>query len=356
MNPNSEKVLLGALGPIRGDVTYDRVLLNEAAFFDRTKPGLNPTRLSLENRWEFLQKPYLFLDNLSGSIELLEHELKHIEKGTRQLICLHSNDILLSGDKTVAERLETLFNKYANVATVVLAIGLPRSHAFSQESAVEYLASHIFYGKNGLLFGMLGPLVIDSTVTTETLNMYAEAHKKTGAPLLLHVVNFTDSNRICHAGVNPACTIFFGAKSEKDLETIHCCFGSGTTCPIIGLNTNDLSEREIDALLHASAKHSNISLTTSAGCQYKTDFKKCGGSGFFVPISISPNYIAERLAFPWSAPVLESRREEESDRWVCDVCGVTARLNEKENYTKLGFTYCSIACLASHRKRGFCPL
>jgi len=103
-----------------------------------------------------------------------------------------------------------------------------------------------------------------------------------------------------------------------------------------------------------ASSNNRIRIITSPGCQYKSDSKKFGGLGMIDCGRVqNPSAILMDMSFPWNPPKLHATQDDDYGKWVCDICGLVAKLSEKENYTKHGFTYCSIACLADHRKRGF---
>ena len=142
--------ILGQDGPITVS-DADSVLMFESFFFDRSGEGsakLNATRLTLETRHEAVLKPLDFLDNLVGSMDAFELELKSLEN---RIICLHSNDLLLSGSREFVERFRRAIATSKSIK-VVLSIALPDSITSEQQGA-EFLESHVHYGSsNGLFF------------------------------------------------------------------------------------------------------------------------------------------------------------------------------------------------------------
>ena len=303
-------------GPIDARTISGNVLLFESLLFDRSGefPSASATRLSLENRWQMLASPDAFLDNITSSLDLFEFELKNLSLPPNSLLCMHSNDLLLSGSKEVVKQFKEIVARSS--VRIVLAIGLPpRNLRSSTVDPTEYLVSHVHYGmKGGLLFGLLGPVLVTRDTDMADLAPYLEAQKKTGASLLVEVQDgdapvlqgqVFDANKTA---------FFFPVNSEPSLQA-----------------------------------------NTWSGCRYKSDFKKFGGAGicFSSPIIDSTRAL---LSFDWNPPLLDSTREENNAKWICDICKKIERVVDQPNYTKLGFTYCSSACLAVHRKRGFLPV
>jgi hypothetical protein len=312
---------------------------------------MDPARISLDNRWRMLEQPDAFLDNQTGDIDMLEQELRSLPRDEKTLICLHSNTLLVAGGSKTAEKLRGLLTSFADRATVLLAIGLPDNTTLPPENAVEYLASHVFYGKDGLHFGMLGPLILTQDTSPESVEVYIKAHERTSAPLLVHVTDFIKYEEFRPKLRSVKTIVFRGYTSHRmhlSSEPLH----------LMGVCTRNTCRSEVESLMRIASSDVGTAVTFSPGCRYKTDFKKYGGRGFTSRSYTEPESlrIAEFIAFPWSAPAAPSKPIDEAEMWVCDVCGVSARMDEKENYTKLGYTYCSIPCLASHRKRGFAPL
>ena len=340
----------------------DSVLMFESFFFDRSGEGsakLNATRLTLETRHEAVLKPLDFLDNLVGSMDAFELELKSLEN---RIICLHSNDLLLSGSREFVERFRRAIATSKSIK-VVLSIALPDSITSEQQGA-EFLESHVHYGSsNGLFFGLLGPLVIDSDTSEMKLDMYLAAQTKTGGVLLIVQVNAVDNavHLFQSKSVDWDRILLVGLKSKADIERFDHIAGVDVKVCVTSRPDSDMDplqlSKKASAELFSQLEGRSVA---STGTLFKTDHKRYGGLGvdafpFFLRrcgLAPSGSLAATLLRFTWDPPKL-AVLEQESEKWVCDVCGLTARLNEKENYTKLGFTYCSIPCLSEHRKRGY---
>jgi hypothetical protein len=348
-------MIIGINGPI-DELSDAIVLFFESFFFDKTKHSrskLDCSRLVLDNRWAMVENPDLYLDNMVGSIDGLEVELKTLDtNGKPCLVCLHTNDMLLSGGKDTLSRLKTV--SASSKCYIVLSISVPEDIT-DEALGTEYLVSHVHYGSsNGAcFFGMMGPLVIDSKTSASRVRMYVNAQKRTGGPML--VLSVKSAERL--------------QELDKELEfdwnrTI--VFGdSGENGPVKFFGLTFPGER----ILHANRsleflKRNPGNCVMSTGIEYKTDMKKFGGRGMefglrFVHQNISEDHwkamhalSLKLLDFTWDPPKLYVK-DEESPKWICHICGLIAKLNEQENYTKHGFTYCSIACLSEHRKRGF---
>jgi hypothetical protein len=348
-------MIIGCNGPLAID-PETKVLLFESVLFDRSKSAASKDseRISLENRWKFTRNPSSYLDNLVGSLDALEHELKSLEG--KWLVCLHSNDLLLtSSNKELFSRFKSIVTNQEPNIKIVLSISVPGTIS-DETQGTEYLLSHIHYGiQNGsLLFGMLGPMVIDSDTSESQVRMYVNAQQKSGSPVL--TVQVKDSNRFQALAksidFNWNKTVIFGIKSAANLKDISQEITIGLT-----VNPADLvASGNTDG-----APPDLFSTVISTGVECKTDMKKFGGEGIdfcyryydWKDLESATSRALSLLNFDWNPPMLNVVVEDESAKWVCDICGLTARLNEKENYTKHGYTYCSIACLGEHRKRGF---
>jgi hypothetical protein len=316
----------------------------------------------MENRSMFVERPTEYLDNVVGSMDAFETELKSL---SNHVVCLYSNSLLLNGGREYAEKFKAVVSSSPSVK-VVLAISVPDSIRDEVQGA-EYLASHVHYGSsNGLFFGLLGPLVIDSDCSQACLNMYLTAQSKTGhVGLLVQVLDLNRATELFqHADVDFSRIVFIGSLTVEDVTRLDRIAGRPVTVCLTGRPDEQLTAtgRSMGEAMQVFNQLGNR-VMASTGTQFKTDHIRYGGSG----IMAFPRFLANRgvvvsnhlarslLMFHWDPPKL-TVLQQESEKWVCDVCGFTARLNEKENYTKHGFTYCSIPCLAEHRKRGFTSL
>lgn len=355
-------MIIGPSGPISVPANT-KVLFLESLLFDRTRTVRGslkpiPDRISLESRWTMLRNPDVYIDNLVGSLDALEQELSVISGSVIDswLVCLHSNDLLINSgsSKEFINRFKSIASSRNNVQ-LVLSISVPPSIT-NEVQGTEYLVSHINYGSSGgsMLFGMLGPLVIDAQTPESIVRMYLSAQSRTGRPVLtIMVQNIYRFQEIVGSGLifDWTKTVVF---SSEDADTIpHSAIIGLTFRPDDILFTNIFKEL------------TDKPIVMSSGSMYKTDLRRYGGRGidFAFDFLISKGVSEKRLhavnslalsllEFNWDPPKLDVQIDD-SAKWVCDVCGLTAKLSEKENYTKHGFTYCSIACLSDHRKRGF---
>ena len=307
-----EKIILTATGPL-SDYSSRAILPFETLLFDRSSLGGCMDRLALSNRFMFLADPTKFIDNLSSTFELFEYELKYLPAGT--IVCMYKNHLLARS----VSQFKQILGRQSHVSVVLMV---------NEDSCVfggleDFLISHVHYGdKNGLFYGMLGPLVISEDVPVSTLEAYKNAQEKTGAPILVHVHNVEVFSRIDFS--------YFSG---------HLSFwGEDVAESVAHLSNVSVGDTVVSKRI--------CGLITS-GCMYKADFKLFGGSGLS-----SGTRGAELFAFAWNPPKLDSIVEE-GGKWICDICGVSAKLADQENYTKHGFTYCSTSCLSVHRRRNW---
>lgn len=298
-------MILTCLGPIE-QTEFDHVFYFESMLFDRGSPGMLSDRLTLENRFEFVKSPEKYLDNVTGNLDMFEFELKSLLQSgsdlSKTLICMHENDLLLNGSKEFIAEFKKIVTRYR--VHIVLSISLLKS-----DSPEEYLVSHIHYGStHGLFFGAL------LMRPGENFEIYLSAQAKTGAPLFCSHISSPVSNH----GV----VVIADHVASSGIYTLSCT----------GLD---------------------LKLFTSK-CRFKTDFKKYGGQGIDIFPQSNVHLKSAPLVFQfnWDPPKLDVAPEDVG-RWICDICGVSAELSERENYTKLGYTYCSTICLGVHRKRNW---
>jgi hypothetical protein len=314
-----------------------------------------------------VRNPDCWLDNISGSLDALELELKSLTD-SNTVICLHNNQLLLDGSSETAQRFRSIIKDHK----IVLAISVPPS-IIEEEQGAEYLASHVHYGSsNGaLLFGLLGPLIIDASVTLSRVRMYTTAQAKCGNLTL--VVDVHDFGKLesllrdTQLSINHSRTVYVGLTKEN-VDAIlklvpHVNVGLNFSPDSISRDSSALSPEKCIQIRAALGTDSRVTFAFSTGCKYKTDLLKYGGQGFEFAFNFlrqsSPNAaktnatFSSLLEFAWNPPKLCVMRDVESQKWVCDVCGFIARSDEAQNYTKHGFTYCSVACLSVHRKRNF---
>lgn len=364
-------MILGPNGPIQID-DKTIILFFESALFDSShlarQSPLNTARISLENRSQAVCVPENWLDNLSGNLDALETELKALYD-TNVVICLHSNQLLLEGSRDVVDRFKAIIERHK----IILSISVPPSIVDESQGA-EYLASHVHYGSsNGaLLFGMLGPLVIDELTDIGHVRMYTIAQEKAGNVLMLvHVRRFERLKRLITdfgLSLNYARTVFVGLRQENVDELLE---SSPHLNILITLNPDSICRQDRRCLspsrslgiLERYRKEPKVTIVMSTGCMYKTDLIKFGGQGFKYSMNfLRPDSLQyfesskggkQLIEFNWDPPKLCFIKEEEVVKWVCEICGFVARSDQVENYTKHGFTYCSIACLSEHRKRNF---
>lgn len=348
----------GAIAPVDRQAT--NILVFESALFDRSASldlsKVRTSRIYLENRWEVLQEPDKWLDNVTGSLDALELELKAI-RDKKTVVCFHSNDQILQGGPDFIERFKSITER--EKITCILSISVPEP-VIDEIQSSEYLVSHIHYGsQSGLFFGLLGPLRIDSNTTPVNVHAYTRAQEQCGFPLLLiDVVDWKAFDKFGPMLIKER-SIVFGAHSKSHLDQL-----ASQRHVNVGITCRDIDCSESLAMLDR-AEGLGLRPVISTGTQYKTDLKKFGGRG----VDYLPNFAASRLDatalskmnahalsllhFTWEPPKLATMREELIVKWVCDVCGHRGRTDEEQNYTKLGFTYCSIKCLSEHRKRNF---
>ena len=352
-------VVVGINGPLSDAFisSVKHILPYESVFFDKSyiaKSESSGSRLTLENRYQAVQNPAAIRDNLVGGLDMFEYEMKCMSfVDGPAIICLHSNDILLNSSRENIDRFKAICKQYSGQAEIVLSIGLPQDVLADpigqREKGVEYLVSHVHYGSSGgLLFGMMGPIEKDRVV-----EIYKEAHSRTGAPILIN------SALIDVAGEKsfPTNKAFIVTESVGQVvKVIESINAPPNQCMNFVVPT---SIESLDPFLQVEAsKDESVCIIPTVGCEYKVDFKKFGGSGFSLghyTLSNIANIITS-LSFAWDPPKLDGKQDDDYGIWVCDICGLVAKLSEKENYTKHGFTYCSISCLAAHRKKGFAPL
>jgi hypothetical protein len=348
-------MILGHCGQIDLNPNETDVYLLESILFDKShaysNSSLKPSRISLENRWEVEESPTEWLDNLTGSLDALELELKTIKRNGNILLCLHSNELLLNGNRDVLSRFKSILERER--IECVLSVSIPDSIQ-DENIASEYLASHIHYGSaNGqLMFGALGPLVIDDS--PNMARAYLRAQEKTRGSLLMVKIGDWRKFESLKAGFNYERTIFYGISTCNHLDVLHSIGPQIKVC----LTSTEVGITTLESLVKYAKGLGNLSVFLSTGTHYKIHLKKYGGKGIdYVQRQFGENCLmADALKlfeFEWDPPKLISQRDEEIEKWVCDICGVVAKSNEQQNYTKHGFTYCSIACLSEHRKRNF---
>ncbi len=345
------QVIVGIEGPLKNLSEISEVLLFESAFFDassQSSPACSVARISLENRWDALLNPTKYIDNLVGSQDMFEYELKSFG-GPKTLVCLHSNKILLDGSKESLETFKDTCNRYSSKFDFMLSISLPRDLQGDFETLVEYLVSHVHYGSSkGLFFGCIGPFVLEST---QVANIHLEAQKRTGAPLFIQISS-GDSSVLSILESVDLSKIFLVPKNFETACRLVDRFGN-TKRPNLVITC---SEGGLDPRYSSLG---DCQIFVSPGCSQKVHFKKFGGLGFDMlrrTSADSAEAALSVLSFAWNPPKLNAQQDDDYGKWVCDICGFRAKLSEKENFTKHGYTYCSVACLASHRKRGFEPL
>ena len=345
---STPSVIVGIQGPLENLSDALQVFLFESSFFDSSsRSSTSAARITLENRWEAVLNPTGYVDNLVGGQDMFEYELKSF-RGPKTVVCLHSNKILLDGSKESVEKFKDTCKRYSDKFQFLLSISLPPETTGEDfESMVEYLVSHVHYGSaKGLYFGAIGPFVLDSPATSE---IYLEAQKRTGAPLFaevaptssLDLLDSIDCSKILLIvrDFDTASRLVSRIGNTKKLNLVVPCCDQG-----IDPRFKDLPD---------------CTIFFSPGCSQKIHFKKFGGLGFDSlrgHVNSDSAAALSLLAFPWNPPKLNGQQDDDYGKWVCDICGLRAKLSEKENFTKHGYTYCSIACLASHRKRGFEPL
>lgn len=278
------------------------------------------------------------MDNIIGSIEGLDFELRNSGQEPF-VICLHSNDLILSSNKETISRLKSISQSYS--AKIILSISVPKNVS-DENQGVEYLVSHVHYGlgNGSIFFGMIGPLVITDSTTPSEVRMYTTAQKKAGNVLLVCEVNSSKEqfNYLSTEGnFNFDRTVFFGNLDRSNIIRGITSYGPA---------------QNMDRMV------------MSSGIRYKTDMKKYGGNG--IDLQSMKKRVEESewnkahslarnlLQFEWEPPKLNVKAED-SPKWICHICGFVAKLDEQENYTKHGFTYCSISCLSQHRKNNFQP-
>ena len=172
----------------------------------------------------------------------------------------------------------------------------------------------------------------------EDLEIYVSAHSQTGAPLFV--------NCVCHERFSTSGAVVF-LKQPICLDFSHLP------------NVFHLSQISNDFHITNPTPSQDLSnCLFSKWCRYKTDFKKFGGQGIDLcaeQMDRNLEHFRRIFSFEWNPPKL-NLVQEKSEKWICDVCKVVAKSEEQENYTKHGFTYCSIKCLAAHRKLNWAPL
>jgi len=348
-------VIVGMEGPLTSPSEFAQVFLFESAFFDSSSQATSSSsasRITLENRWDAVLNPNKLLDNLVGGQDMFEYELKSFTGSGKVLVCLHSNQILLDGSKDSLDKFKDTCKRYANKFEFILSISVPSTMVGGDfDTIVEYLVSHVHYGSaKGLLFGALGPFMMNDSVLTKA---FVEAHKRTGAPLFVELSPKSHGNDCPLLQLVDLSKTFFVIRDFDTAKYFVDRFeGNGQLNLIVpSTATNAASFKALSP---------SCSIFVSPGCGQKVDFKKFGGLGFDSPSPIvrgtSTTGALSILAFPWSPPKLNAQQDDDYGKWVCDICGLRAKLSEKENFTKHGYTYCSVACLSSHRNRGFEPL
>ena len=360
--------VIGVGGPIELDPN-STALLYESVLFDRSTGSESKTaRITLDNRWEVVRSPNTWLDNLVGSLDAFELELKTM---THQsvVLCLHSNDLLLRGSVEFVTRFKSILSARKGLS-VILSVSAP-ANISSVEQGSEYLASHVHYGsaRGELMFGVIGPLLLDSTTTVERVQMYTKAQSMTGDCLLLIDVKDIQALGKFKCEFNLERSVIFGLTSVAEVDQLDMPCTVGVTCPSPeAMVSGGISADTAMGMLTHCMKTPYIRPVVSTGTHCKTNLKMFGGQGFEFFASHAESRIGKSevqsihshalslLAFRWNPPKLDTKVEEQVSKWVCDICGLSAGQDEHPNYTKLGFTYCSIACLSDHRKRGFAPL
>jgi hypothetical protein len=195
---------------------------------------------------------------------------------------------------------------------------------------------------------MIGPVENERVI-----DIYREAHARTGAPVIYP--SDIEAPLIKSFPFDFSKTFFVVHSVEVARDIVHSL--SFHINIIVPLHALVRRIRSLDTFMEL--KSDQINIIATPGCQYKSDFKKYGGYGLSLGSDIvcqDISHTLSSLAFPWNPPKLDGKQDDDYGKWICDICGLVAKLSEKENYTKHGFTYCSIACLADHRKRGFAPL
>lgn len=329
--------ILGVDGPI--EVTDVSIAPFECLSFDwssQAAPSASLDRLTLKNRAAVVANPFSFHEALTIPID---EAVSEVDNSSFDIVCSFSAP---SKVKEIQKRLKT--GKKLVAAAELTSEKLKTSVT----EQVEWLKCAIRIGLEGSYCGILG------VCKGPGIDAYAAAQAATGAPLVLlvpddQVLSSIDSLKAC--GATLAKVAFLNIRDELILQRLmkeECRIGY--TCPTFDIRThatpfNAVSPVELSALSSLIPKEK---LLLSPGLCMRHHFSNFGGLGLNRP-EMRTDAI-DFFSFPWEPPRVEVKIEKQL--WSCDVCG-TSGDESVRNYTKMGFTYCSMTCLSTHRKAGF---
>ena len=360
-------VILGSDGPIDlANVEYVNPFEHLIFDWSELNPSASLDRISLKNRDQVSQCPFDFLENLKTSTDMLADELLISSSDKTQIIVACGNPKHISD-------LKAAFGSVARVK-LVIAAQLPVGFSTDLKTRVQWLKCAVELGVQNSSCGVLGPVKIRSIDDMEILRVYATAQAATFAPLIVELV------------ASSAEVVVEALKTleESNAETSKICFLNmrlgietilaktdgflGFSCPGFEMEYLDGSFEglptftqysEIAQLIH-KVPHERVIIST--GMFFRSHFATFGGPGLgfartvlekkfpgFAHLVLRDNAL-KWLDFDWCPPTVEAVVKKQI--WICNVCGKQGD-DDVQNYTKLGFLYCSMPCLAAHRKTGF---
>ena len=299
--------------------------------------------VTLQNRVAMLKSPHQFHDALLLSQEQIIDEVT----GAKEL-CVIGN----------------FSNFPINNVPTVLSARLPKfSGPKTVHEKIAWLTTSVLFGMNGNYYGMLGPVTDLAEV-----DMYIAAHQATRAPLVLQLENsdvFKVIDSIQSRSIDSTRFCFLNSPDSIDLLLNKTAAFLGFTCPCLESEflTRVFPTRAIAGQAPSSMKQiaklvPHDRLLLSSGMFLKPHLRKYGGVGIQLA-----QYLLESgdqtvlrtaawnfLSFEWSPP--EFRKVVQKKLWTCQVCA-KEDTEDVRNYSKMGFTYCSMGCLGKHRSLGF---
>ena len=347
-------VILTVAGPIEPE-SVKRIYLFETLPIDRTDSASSTAlteRISLKNRHAVVMDPLEYIDNLKVSIDDVAQELADSE-----------STVYVRMSSVIDNATHQGFNKSNHfLATATISEHMVRS---SDDKQVEWLKCAIQFGINGAFCGCL------VTTDLQSIKIYLQAHKDTGAPLIIdasqHGIDWDDvilSLNDCHQDK----LVFLNIADQQGLDFILkktiCWIGFTCSTPEASIITESrYIGYRIDQLARIIENLPVDRLLISPGLRFKTHLRNYGGFGIgYLYDWVTKRFGGEKsemlfltnpakfLSFPWSPTKVEVIVKK--DIWTCHVCNVTED-EDVQNYTKMGFVYCSMTCLSKHRKLGF---
>ena len=330
--------ILGVTGPIE----FDGGLIApfECLTFDwssQAEKDASLDRLSLKNRSAVVTDPFRFYEALTIPIDDVVAE---VDSSPFDVICSFGQPGRLV---EIQKRLKT-----GKRIVAAAELGSDKLTASLSEQ-VEWLKCAVNLGLDGSYCGMLG------VCRGPGIEAYATAQAATGAPLVLLVPDHEvkQSLEVLKAySASMAKVVFLNA---RDKSTINALINEGC---LVGFTSPSLEARahaspfrglSVDELKELLPEVPKDRLLLSPGLCMRHHFTNFGGFGLNRREMTSEGTNAF-LTFPWEPPRVEVKVEKQF--WTCHICA-TSGDELVRNYTKMGFTYCSMICLSRHRSAGF---